>query len=506
MDEVLPQPASASPRTGADDPSTPGRYGSRLRRRRLGFWYLGGFGFLALYAAAALWGLPHIEDHLEGQANERLEENGFDTSRLELAMDGRSVEVSGDVTSLGEAQRIDALLTREWGIRDADVTELRVPAAETGTVDVDIAVGDGAIVVSGTVLTVAQHDRLIAAARRAFGAPVTDQLDVVELPAALTGDRARVDALAAALEPLADPAVLSASGSLRGDELSIDALVTEQGAGDAIVEAVSGAGGQTTLTVLEQEVGAVDVVAEVGDGIIRLTGVVVNNEQRNELVGAAEAAVGRANVIDELEVSDRPAALEGSDERVAALAGLLDDLTADPVIEGRATVRSGALTVRATTNGAAATAALTDAIVNVRGAAEVSTEETDAPDDVAALTTELDALNAELAAVTLFETGSDSLTAEAIAILDRAVIALNEYPEPLVTIAGHTDSRGDAGDNLQLSQGRAEAVELYLVFAGIDVDRLTAEGRGETELVVPNEADEDDFAQNRRVAFEVRAP
>ena len=49
-----------------------------------------------------------------------------------------------------------------------------------------------------------------------------------------------------------------------------------------------------------------------------------------------------------------------------------------------------------------------------------------------------------------------------------------------IELGGHTDTRGDAKDNLVLSQGRAKAVVDYLVKEGIAADRLVAKGYGET--------------------------
>lgn len=46
------------------------------------------------------------------------------------------------------------------------------------------------------------------------------------------------------------------------------------------------------------------------------------------------------------------------------------------------------------------------------------------------------------------------------------------------SIAGFTDSQGDSRYNLILSRKRADAVERFLVDAGIPRERLHVEGRG----------------------------
>jgi outer membrane protein OmpA-like peptidoglycan-associated protein len=69
-----------------------------------------------------------------------------------------------------------------------------------------------------------------------------------------------------------------------------------------------------------------------------------------------------------------------------------------------------------------------------------------------------------------------------------------------VEIQGHTDTRGDDGYNLELSQNRANAVRTYLIDRGIAPDRLVAAGYGEQQLIDPATTEEA-HAANRRVQF-----
>lgn len=99
-----------------------------------------------------------------------------------------------------------------------------------------------------------------------------------------------------------------------------------------------------------------------------------------------------------------------------------------------------------------------------------------------------------------FATGSDEILEESHDLLDGLAQTLNEHPEiHEVRVEGHTDSAGDAADNLSLSNRRAASVVTYLRAAGV-VQTLTPEGRGETQLLCEDETDECN-ARNRRVEF-----
>ena len=99
-----------------------------------------------------------------------------------------------------------------------------------------------------------------------------------------------------------------------------------------------------------------------------------------------------------------------------------------------------------------------------------------------------------------FETNSDRLRSGAESSLDDAVITLRRYPELRVEVEGHTDSDGAADYNEGLSYRRAETVRDYLVAAGIDADRLTVGGYGETRPIADNTT-ADGKRQNRRVVL-----
>lgn len=68
--------------------------------------------------------------------------------------------------------------------------------------------------------------------------------------------------------------------------------------------------------------------------------------------------------------------------------------------------------------------------------------------------------------------------------LDKLVGILKDNPSLLVELGSHTDARGDDKYNKRLSRKRAEAAVAYITKkGGINTDRITAKGYGETQLV-----------------------
>ena len=115
----------------------------------------------------------------------------------------------------------------------------------------------------------------------------------------------------------------------------------------------------------------------------------------------------------------------------------------------------------------------------------------------------------------LFDTGSAELKATADTVLEELAADLYAaLPEATITFIGHTDSRGESGYNLQLSIDRATAVKAWFENwaneNGVDGWELLVDGRGDTELKVPDVDAEGTFLEeagslNRRVEIEVEA-
>ena len=63
-------------------------------------------------------------------------------------------------------------------------------------------------------------------------------------------------------------------------------------------------------------------------------------------------------------------------------------------------------------------------------------------------------------------------------------------------VEGHTDAQGSEQHNLKLSQSRADSVMAYLTSQGVNKDRLIGEGKGFSDLLLPEKPK---AAENRRV-------
>ena len=96
-----------------------------------------------------------------------------------------------------------------------------------------------------------------------------------------------------------------------------------------------------------------------------------------------------------------------------------------------------------------------------------------------------------------FASGSSALEAGFQPDLDQYITAFTTSPDLRVAIIGHTDNSGNRSENLKLSQARAQAVFDYFVAAGLDAERFTVTGRGDTEPIADNETAEG-RALNRR--------
>lgn len=91
--------------------------------------------------------------------------------------------------------------------------------------------------------------------------------------------------------------------------------------------------------------------------------------------------------------------------------------------------------------------------------------------------------------------------------LDKLVRTLNDNPAINIEMGSHADSRGSDQYNLVLTDKRAKAAMDYLISKGIDKERLSWKGYGESRLVNKCSNDvfcsEEEHQKNRRTEFKV---
>ena len=90
--------------------------------------------------------------------------------------------------------------------------------------------------------------------------------------------------------------------------------------------------------------------------------------------------------------------------------------------------------------------------------------------------------------------------------LNRLADVLKQNPSIRIQLGSHTDCRGNDNYNQTLSQRRAESAVNYLISKGIDPNRLSAIGYGETQPAVGcacARCTESEHQANRRTTFKV---
>ena len=102
-----------------------------------------------------------------------------------------------------------------------------------------------------------------------------------------------------------------------------------------------------------------------------------------------------------------------------------------------------------------------------------------------------------------FATGSATIEPDSFPMLGEIVSLLKANPSiKKMRIEGHTDNRGNADFNLDLSKRRAASVRTWLVQHGIEDGRLESEGYGLTKPIDSNDTEAGRLA-NRRVEFKI---
>ncbi len=101
-----------------------------------------------------------------------------------------------------------------------------------------------------------------------------------------------------------------------------------------------------------------------------------------------------------------------------------------------------------------------------------------------------------------FDFDSSRVRSDFYGTLNNVARVLNQYPQSMVEVVGHTDSTGTDSYNQDLSLRRARAVTEHLKAQAVVPNRLIVIGRGEAEPIASN-ATASGQAQNRRVEVRI---
>ena len=238
------------------------------------------------------------------------------------------------------------------------------------------------------------------------------------------------------------------------------------------------------------------VGAELAESTLCLTGRVPDDASRASLLGAAEQAVRDGTVVDELEVAEG-AAGTGLDLVTTAVSNLryFDAARlelADGVLrfDGELAGEESANRVRSSL----------DRLLPDGYELRADFQFPEAVD----LTTCQEMLTAAMTeSRILFATSSAEISSDSFGLLDRLAATAQRCPSARIEVSGHTDARGDAEMNRDLSEARAGSVRDYLATRGVTADRLVARGYGEERPVASNDTPAG-RAQNRRIEFTIQ--
>lgn len=102
-----------------------------------------------------------------------------------------------------------------------------------------------------------------------------------------------------------------------------------------------------------------------------------------------------------------------------------------------------------------------------------------------------------------FDFDKSNITSKAAFELDKLVQVMTKYPEMVIDVTAHTDSRGSDTYNMSLSDRRAKTTVQYVISKGIDKTRIKGEGKGESMPKVDcgSNCTEEQFQLNRRSEF-----
>jgi len=105
----------------------------------------------------------------------------------------------------------------------------------------------------------------------------------------------------------------------------------------------------------------------------------------------------------------------------------------------------------------------------------------------------------------LFDYDKHNIKPQAAFELDKLIEIMNKYPNMKIVVESHTDTRGKAEYNRNLSEKRAQSTVQYVISQGIDASRISGKGFGldNPEVDCGSNCTEADHQKNRRSEFNI---
>jgi len=258
----------------------------------------------------------------------------------------------------------------------------------------------------------------------------------------------------------------------------------------------------TTTTAATTTTVAVDPTADsvvaIGliEGRFNLSGRLATGAQRAALIDAAAAAVGADNVTDEVTL-DSGVGIDA--DAVAGLATLVAAMPL-PLVDGVVGWGPNGLYATGVYIDDAARDQFQTAATDAGATTRLVARPIATAADAAIVQQDLNALVADEPFV--FGKGSTDVSPDQQALLHRVAGTAKRFAGMVVEVQGHTDSEGDAGRNLTLSEQRAKAVADAMIALGVPSANITSKGFGETDLITDDNGVEIP-EKSRRVVFGV---
>ncbi|MDO6459116.1 OmpA family protein [Granulosicoccaceae sp. 1_MG-2023] len=474
------------------------------------FWWLTGLAglllliFLALYLRAGA-----IQTTLGESARSALLGAGLDT--VEVSADGRDLILNGRAFDDTDEQRALDIAAAIPGVRRvhnrlsigpglvADTTQVE-PAAATRSPALAFLRQEQRLIITGELAEDNRLDGLLndLGDSLQISSDVSYSTDVAEaawLPSlvpVLTTlpliSNARIDIAGPLLNIEGEVGSAQIRDTIAGRLAQIDPA--ELTVRNSLTVADSAPVPENTLAPLEEPTFSAFVNE---NGKLVLSGRLSHQVELDQLLASLPDTFGEDDVDNRLEISDRVSEADWLDDIMQILPGM------KKLDQARVTVRDGSLNISGTAVSADVAHAQQDVTDGLDTSLEVKNEivllEQTSDSTRARLQKDLEAIAFDRI---LFGLNSADLQPGSRATLDALATVLKRYPTLPVVVAGHTDNTGKAEWNQYLSQLRAESVRDYLIAQGVNQERISAIGYGQTRPLVSNDTRQGRI-QNRRI-------